>query len=53
MLEKNKKKEFKTHKELDDYVNKIIAVCPTFQESFPHDYQLLKRYILYEMYFNI
>lgn len=39
---KDKKVEFKTHHELDTFVNKILSKDPLFAERFEEDYMLLK-----------
>eukprot|EP01080_Neovahlkampfia_damariscottae_P011394 gene11394-4561_t len=41
---KEKKIEFKTHRELDNFMKKIEQHIPQFEFDFPHDYRLLKSF---------
>ena len=41
---KEKKKEFKTHKDLDIFVTNLINIVPAFQVKYPLEYQFLVRF---------
>ena len=41
---KEQKKEFKSHKELDEFVAKLIQEEPMFEENYPHEWGLLKSF---------
>ena len=44
---KEKKKVFKTHKNLDEFVNKLINIEPALQVKYPLEYQFLVRFNFY------